>query len=93
MILLLLIVFLFFFNIYIVSSGCGGVYHVYVSESLLNKLLTKNIESVGAQNNRIWTENVTTTYHKVKKKTNIRKRYDQALHLTQDTTWESDKTQ
>ena len=30
---------------------------------------------------------------KVRKKANIRNRYNQAPHLTQDTVWESDKTQ
>ena len=30
---------------------------------------------------------------KVSKKANVRNRYDQEPHLTQDTTWESDKTQ
>ena len=30
---------------------------------------------------------------KVSKKANLRKRYNQVPHLTQDTVWESDKTQ
>ena len=33
------------------------------------------------------------TNYKVRKAAKIRNRYKQAPHLTQDTTWESDKTQ
>ena len=32
------------------------------------------------------------TYIKIRKETNIRKRYNQVPHLTQDTTWESNKS-
>ena len=37
-----------------------------------------------------WVKNKITSLHKVSKTAKIRNRYNQLLHLTQDTIWESD---
>ena len=54
----------------------------------------KEVEGVGRniQNKSLTSENY-LTFLKVRKKARIKNQYNQVPHLTQDTTWESDKLQ
>ena len=52
-------------------------------------LLARNFFVILLSNIEKWN----TPYSKVRKVAKIRNRYNQVPHMTQDTTWESDKTQ